>query len=155
METLTKALSKLIRTSLDAVVQESTDPILALDDYYQQLEIYLEVIREMGQAAGKNLRDLRKQQAHYQAMEARAQHSARQFSGEGQTRLAQAATLRQHVMQQAAASLQPAIDAQNTRFMALLDAKLQLEARLTETSQRRHRSQDPFTQTSALRPLNQ
>lgn len=139
MDTLIREISALIRLNLSDVVLESEDEdcLAALDGYCRQIENYLDVLDEIIQAQGKEVRRLRRKQHHFAALVSEAERSERQFNGEGQQKLAQAARKRGRVMQLAASACQEEGDRQSARFLGLMDSKLQLEARLTEVTQKR------------------
>jgi len=139
MSPLLQEINTLIQTSLETVASDPDydNSLLALDAYSQQIEDYLDVLEEMIRAMGTGVRRLRGKQRQFEALAGEADHSARQFSREGQSRLSKAAASRTRVMHQAAEAFRQEADAQNERFRVLMDAKLRLEARLTQVAQHR------------------
>ena len=139
MSPLLQEINTLIQTSLEDVVSDPAydNGLLALDAYSHEIEDYLDVLKEIIEVMSAGVRRLRGKQRQFEALAGEADHSVRQFSREGQPRLARAATSRTRVMRQAAETFRQEADAQNERFRALLDAKLRLEARLTQVAQHR------------------
>ncbi len=139
MTSLIHNINALIQSNLDALVADSgpDEGLLALDDYSQQMEDYLDVLEEMTKALGEGVRRLRNKQRRFESLAAEADLSARQFADEGQGKLARAANARQQVMRQAFEAFREEADLQNERFQTLMDVRLRLEARLTEVAQKR------------------
>jgi phage shock protein A len=131
-------INTLLQSKLDEIVLNPgyENGFLALDEYSQQMEDYLEALEDMPRTLGKGIKRLRRRQQHFESLTAEADRSAQQFSREGQTKLARAAYARKRVMQLASEAYGEEANLQNDRFLALMDAKLRLEARLTEVTQR-------------------
>jgi len=139
MDTLIREINALIRLNLNDIVlkSENEDCLSALDDYCHQIENYLDVLDEIIQALGKGVRRLRREKHQFTALVSEAERSERQFNWEGQQKLARAARKRGRVLRLAASACLEEGDRQNARFLSLMDSKLQLEARLTEVTQKR------------------
>ncbi|RUA17446.1 MAG: hypothetical protein DSY55_02155 [Clostridia bacterium] len=108
-----------------------------LDAYGQQMEDYLSVLDDLIQTVGSSLKRLRDKQQHFQRLVLEAGQTIEQFQKEGQRSLALAARNHSDALQQTANAYQEEADALNARFLALMDVKLRLDARLTEVNQRR------------------
>ena len=139
MEKLLQNITHLINTNakIDDPRSRHSDDRSALDIYVQQIEDYLYVLEDMVQTLGKTVKQLRHQQQYFQGLTSEEEQTAIQFSLEGKTSLARAARSRGAVMQQATEAYQTEAELQNERFLALMDAKLRLEARLTVVNQQR------------------
>ena len=131
-------INTLLQSNLDEIALDSgyENSFWALDEYSQQIEDYLEVLEDMTRTLGKGIKRLRRRQQHFESLTAEADRSAQQFSSEGQEKLSRAAYTRKRVMQQASEAYGEEANLQNARFLTLMDAKLRLEARLTEVTQR-------------------
>jgi len=138
MSPLIQEINRLLQSDLDDVILNAgyQNALPALDEYRQQMEEYLDVLRDMIKTLGKGAQRLRRKQRQFEDMSAEADRSARQFLQEGQEELVRAAYARKRIMQLACEAYQEEADWQNARFLVLMDAKLRLEARLTEVAQR-------------------
>jgi phage shock protein A len=132
-------INTLIQTNLEDIAADINydSHLQALDAYCQQMEDYRDVLEEMIQALGKEIKQLRNKQRRFETLAAGAERSAKQFQEEGQHKLALAAHNRKKVMELAARTFREEADSQNEHFRIMMDAKLRLEARLTEVAQKR------------------
>ncbi|HEY81294.1 MAG TPA: hypothetical protein G4O05_09510 [Caldilineae bacterium] len=124
-----------------------------LDDYSRQMEEYLEVVEDMTKTLGKGVKRLRRRQRYFEALIEEADENVQQFSQEGQSKLARAAAERKAVMTEAARAFQTEADIQNARLLEFMDAKLQLEARLTEVNLERARLEARLAREAQLQPV--
>ncbi len=138
MPRLIQEIDLLLQLNLDDMILNAghQDALPALDAYRQQMEDYLDVLGDMIKTLGNRVQLLRQKQRQFESLSIEADHSARQFLREGQENLVRAATTRKRVMQLASEAYQEETTLQNARFLALMDAKLRLEARLTEVAQK-------------------
>jgi len=139
MSSILTEINDLIQSNLEDILASplSESRLQALDTYSRQVEDYLDVLVEMTKSLGDEVRRLRKKQYQFMQWAAEADASSHQFTQEGKFSLAQAANNRKRVMELAADALKREADAQNEQFQALLDARLRLDARLTEVAQKR------------------
>ncbi len=153
MSSLVQTIQSLIRQNV--TYDDSQPPTQAelqvLDDYSRQIEEYLDVVEDMTRVLGKGVRRLRRRQRHFEALIEEADENVRQFDREGQEKLAQAAAKRKAVMVEAAQAFRAEADSQNARLLEYMDAKLQLEARLTEVKLERARL-EAFLAHAQLQP---
>ncbi len=138
MSPLIQEINRLLQSNLDDVIlgSDAQDVLMALDEYGRQVEDYLDVLGDMIKTLGKGVKRLRQKQRQYESLTTEVDDSARQFLWEGQEKLVRAANARKRVMRLASEAYQEEADLQNARFLALMDVKLRLEARLTEVAQR-------------------
>lgn len=137
MPPLIHEINLLLQANLDEILNaEEQNTLSALDAYRQQIEDYLDVLRDMTKTLGNGVQRLRRKQSQFESLSMEADRSARQFSQEGLESLVRAATARRRVMQLASQAYQEEADLQNDRFLALMETKLRLEARLTEVAQK-------------------
>ncbi len=141
METLIREIGALIQTHPDKISFDDGNENNALDAYVQRIEDYLEALEDMTATFGRMLKGLRRKQRYFEDLAREAEAGVKQFLQEGSDQLAQAALARQGAMRQASEVYRLEWEQQHARFLALLDAKLRLAARLTEVSQRRLRAQ--------------
>lgn len=139
MSPILPEINALIQSNLEDVASNPAyeNSLLALEDYSQQIEDYLDVLEELTRALGMGAKHLKHKQHHFEMLAEEAENSARQFRQERQNRLARAAQNRKQVMKLASQAFQEEADLQTERFRMLMDAKLRLEARLTEVTQKR------------------
>ena len=138
MPRLIQEIDLLLQSNLDDMILNAghQDALPALDAYRQQMEDYLDVLGDMIKTLGNGVQLLRQKQRQFESLSIEADRSARQFLREGQENLVRAATTRKRVMKLASEAYQEETNLQNARFLALMDAKLRLEARLTEVAQK-------------------
>ena len=156
MNALVQTIQSLIRQNLNNNLNfRSPTPadLQTLDDYSRQMEAYLEVVDELTKALGKGVKRLRRRQRHFEALIAEADENAQQFRQEGQSKLARAAADQKRVMMAAARAFQTEADIQNARLLEFMDAKLQLEARLTEVNLERARLEARLAREAQLQPV--
>ncbi|HID34854.1 MAG TPA: hypothetical protein EYP25_09890 [Anaerolineae bacterium] len=155
MNALVQTIQTLIRQNLNDLDFRSpiqTD-LQTLDDYSRQMEEYLEVVEDMTKTLGKGVKRLRRRQRYFEALIEEADENVQQFSQEGQSKLARAAAERKAVMTEAARAFQTEADIQNARLLEFMDAKLQLEARLTEVNLERARLEARLAREAQLQPV--
>ena len=154
MNVLVQTIQALTRQNLKDLDSHSPTPtdLQTLDDYSRQMEAYLEVVDDMTKTLGKGVRRLRRRQRYFEELIAEADENAHQFQQEGQGKLARAAAERKEVMAEAARAYQAEADIQNARLLEFMDAKLQLEARLTEVHRMRARLEANLTSEASLQP---
>jgi len=139
MSSILTEINDLIQSNLEDIISTpfSENRLKALDSYSRRVEDYLDVLVEMTQALGDEVRRLRSKQNQFIEWATEADNNSKQFAQEGKRCLAQAARDRKRVMELAAEAFKEEADAQNEQFQALLDARLRLDARLTEVAQKR------------------
>jgi len=138
MPPLIHEINLLLQSNLDDMILNAADQhtLSALDAYRQQVENYLDVLKDMIKTLGNGVQQLRRKQRQLESLSIEADRSARQFSQEGKESLVRAAIDRRRVMQLASQAYQEEADLQNDRFLALMETRLRLEARLTEVAQK-------------------
>lgn len=139
MDTLLQKIDTLINASPIDPGQQPDQNLSqsVMDAYGQQMEDYLSMLDDLIQTVGNSLKQLRSKQQHFQTLVQEAGQTIEQFQREGQHELASAARNHRDALQQTADAYQEEADSLNARFLALMDVKLRLDARLTEVNQRR------------------
>ncbi len=125
----------------------------ALDDYSRLVEDYLEVVEDITESLGQGVKRLRRRQRIFQKRMDEAEANAKQFQQEGQYKLARAAANRKKVLAEAVRAYKHEADLQNARLLQFMDARLALEARLTEVNWERARLESLLSQEGILQPL--
>ncbi len=155
MNSLLQTVQALIRHHPQKVNLHVPTPsdLQALDDYSRQMEAYLDVVGDLTKSLGKGVKRLRRRQRYFEALIEESDANARQFHQEGQEKLARAAEARRQAAAEAARAYQAEADSQNARLLEFMDAKLALEARLTEVHRERARLEARLARDAQWQPL--
>ena len=154
MDTLIQTIQTLVSHTMPRVQGRppTPDDLQSLDAYSRQMEDYLEVVKDITITLGKGVKRLRRRQRHFEDLIVEAEANARQFDREGKVSLARAAAQRKAAMAQAARAYRNEADVQNARLLEFMDARLRLEARLTEINRERTRLEALLGDSRELQP---
>jgi phage shock protein A len=139
MASLLERVGTLISANLNWMVSQAlkANSMAVLDEYVRKVEDNLEALEDAAATVGGEAKTLRRKFDEYAAKEKELDSNIDLFLREGKESLAVAAQSRYNTMQRLAASYKEQAEAQEIEFQKLLEAKLKLEAKLTEVKQER------------------
>lgn len=139
MASLLDRVGTLISANLNWMVTQAlkANSMAVLDEYIRKVEDNLEALEDAAATVGGEAKTLRRKFDEYDAKAKELDGNIDLFLREGKESLAVAAQSRFNTMQRLAVSYKDQAEAQEVEFQKLLEAKLKLEAKLTEVKQER------------------
>jgi len=139
MASLLDRVGTLISANLNWMVTQAlkANSMAVLDEYIRKVEDNLEALEDAAATVGGEAKTLRRKFDEYDAKAKELDGNIDLFLREGKESLAVAAQSRFNTMQRLAVSYKEQAEAQEVEFQKLLEAKLKLEAKLTEVKQER------------------
>ncbi|NOZ71650.1 MAG: hypothetical protein GXP38_07015 [Chloroflexi bacterium] len=139
MASLIEKVSILISANLHWMVNQAlqANNMAVVDEYIRRVEDNLEALEDAAATVGGEAKTLRRKQREFEAKANELDRNIDLFLREGKDKLAMAAQSRYNTMKRLADTYREQADAQEAEFQKLLDAKLRLEAKLTEVKQER------------------
>ncbi|NUQ38777.1 MAG: PspA/IM30 family protein [Caldilineales bacterium] len=139
MASLLEKVGTLISANLHWIVNQAlqANSLAVVDEYIRRVEDNLEALEDAAATVGGEAKTLRRKQREFEAKAEELDRNIDLFLREGKDKLAMAAQSRYNTMARLADTYREQADAQESEFQKLLDAKLRLEARLTEVKQER------------------
>ncbi|HEY54310.1 MAG TPA: hypothetical protein G4N94_12745 [Caldilineae bacterium] len=139
MASLLEKVSILISANLHWMVNQALEAnsLAVVDEYIRRVEDNLEALEDAAATVGGEAKTLRRKQREFEAKTEELDRNIDLFLSEGKDDLAMAAQSRYNTMKELADTYREQADAQEAEFQKLLDAKLRLEAKLTEVKQER------------------
>ena len=139
MASLLEKVGILISANLHYMVNQAlqANSLAVVDEYIRRVEDNLEALEDAAATVGGEAKTLRRKQKEFDAKAEELDRNIDIFLGEGNQQLAMAAQSRYNTMKRLADQYQEQASAQEAEFQKLLDARLKLEAKLTEVKQER------------------
>jgi len=139
MASLLEKVGILISANLHYMVNQAlqANSLAVVDEYIRRVEDNLEALEDAAATVGGEAKTLRRKQKEFDAKAEELDRNIDIFLGEGKEQLAMAAQSRYNTMKQLADQYQEQASAQEAEFQKLLDARLKLEAKLTQVKQER------------------
>lgn len=139
MASLLEKVGILISANLHYMVNQAlqANSLAVVDEYIRRVEDNLEALEDAAATVGGEAKTLRRKQKEFDAKSEELDRNIDLFLGEGKEQLAMAAQSRYNTMKRLADQYREQADAQEAEFQKLLDARLKLEAKLTEVKQER------------------
>ena len=139
MASLLEKVSVLISANLHWMVNQAlqANSLAVVDEYIRRVEDNLEALEDAAATVGGEAKTLRRKQREFETKADELDRNIDLFLREGNDKLAMAAQSRYNTMKRLADTYREQADAQEGEFQKLLDAKLRLEAKLTEVKQER------------------
>jgi len=139
MASLLEKVGTLISANLHWIVNQAlqANSLAVVDEYIRRVEDNLEALEDAAATVGGEAKTLRRKQREFEAKAQELDRNIDLFLREGKDKLAMAAQSRYNTMARLADTYREQADAQESEFQKLLDAKLRLEAKLTEVKQER------------------
>ncbi|NOZ49286.1 MAG: hypothetical protein GXP37_04460 [Chloroflexi bacterium] len=139
MASLIEKVGILISANLHWMANQAlqANSMAVVDEYIRRVEDNLEALEDAAATVGGESKTLRRKQREFEAKAEELDRNIDLFLGEGKDKLAVAAQSRYNTMKRLADTYRQQADAQEAEFQKLLDAKLRLEAKLTEVKQER------------------
>ncbi len=139
MASLLEKVGILISANLHYMMNQAlqANSLAVVDEYIRRVEDNLEALEDAAATVGGEAKTLRRKQKEFDAKAEELDRNIDLFLGEGKEQLAMAAQSRYNTMKQLADQYQEQATAQEAEFQKLLDARLKLEAKLTQVKQER------------------
>jgi phage shock protein A len=139
MASLLERVGTLISANLNWMVTQAlkANSMAVLDEYIRRVEDNLEALEDAAATVGGEAKTLRRKFTEFDAKARELDSNIDLFLREGKESLALAAQSRFNTMRRLADTYKEQADAQDVEFQKLLEAKLKLEAKLTEVKQER------------------
>ncbi|MCO6453449.1 MAG: PspA/IM30 family protein [Caldilineales bacterium] len=139
MASLLEKVGTLISANLHWMVNQAlqANSLAVVDEYIRRVEDNLEALEDAAATVGGEAKTLRRKQREFEAKADELDRNIDLFLREGNENLAMAAQSRYNTMRELADTYREHADSQEAEFQKLLDAKLRLEAKLTEVKQER------------------
>ncbi len=139
MASLLEKVGVLISANLHWMVNQALEAnsVAVVDEYIRRVEDNIEAVEDAAATVGGEAKTLRRKQQEFQAKADELDRNIDLFLGEGKDQLAMAAQSRYNTMKSLADTYSTQADLQESEFQKLLEAKLRLEAKLTEVKQER------------------
>ncbi|TEU18049.1 MAG: hypothetical protein E3J25_01495 [Anaerolineales bacterium] len=139
MASLLQRVGTLISANLNYLVSKAlrANSMAVVEEYIRRVEDNLEALEDAAATVGGEAKGIRRKHREYQAKAAGLDKNIDLLLSEGKTDLARAAQSRYNTVSRLAATYGQQSEAQETEYQKLLDAKLKLEAKLTEVKQER------------------
>lgn len=139
MASLLEKVGVLISANMHWMVNQALEAnsVAVVDEYIRRVEDNIEAVEDAAATVGGEAKTLRRKQQEFQAKADELDRNIDLFLGEGKDQLAMAAQSRYNTMKSLADTYQTQADLQESEFQKLLEAKLRLEAKLTEVKQER------------------
>ena len=139
MASLLEKVGLLISANLHWMANQAlqANSMAVVDEYIRRVEDNLEALEDAAATVGGEAKTLRRKQREFEAKAEELDRNIDLFLSEDKDKLAMAAQSRYNTMKDLADTYREQADAQESEFQKLLDAKLRLEAKLTEVRQER------------------
>jgi phage shock protein A len=139
MASLLEKVGILISANLHWMVNQALEAnsVAVVDEYIRRVEDNIEAVEDAAATVGGEAKTLRRKQQEFQAKADELDRNIDFFLGEGKDQLAMAAQSRFNTMKSLADTYRTQADLQESEYQKLLEAKLRLEAKLTEVKQER------------------
>lgn len=143
MASLLERVGILISANLHALVTQAmkANSLAVVDEYIRRVEDNLEALEDAAATVGGEVKTLKRKHDEYQAKADELDRNIDIFLQQNKEQLAVAAQSRYNTLKQLADSYLQQYQAQEAEYQKLLDAKLKLEAKLTEIRQQRQELQ--------------
>lgn len=143
MASLLERVGILISANLHALVTQAmkANSLAVVDEYIRRVEDNLEALEDAAATVGGEVKTLKRKHDEYQAKADELDRNINLFLQQNKEQLAVAAQSRYNTLKQLADNYQQQHAAQEAEYQKLLDAKLKLEAKLTEIRQQRQELQ--------------
>lgn len=139
MSSLLDRVGTLISANLNWLVTRAlqANSMAVVDEYIRRVQDNLEALEDAAATVGGEARTMRRKYEEFKAKAEELDRNIDLFLREGKESLAVAAQSRYNTMQRLAENYQEQAQSHEAEFQKLLDAKLKLEAKLTEIRQER------------------
>ncbi len=139
MASLLERVGTLISANLNWLVTQAmkANSMAIVDEYIRRVEDNLEALEDAAATVGGEVKTLKRKQDEYQAKADELDRNIDLFLQQNKEQLAVAAQSRFNTFRRLADSYRQQCEAQDAEYQKLLDAKLKLEAKLTEIRQER------------------
>ncbi len=139
MASLLERVGTLISANLNWMVTQAfkANSMAIVDEYIRRVEDNLEALEDAAATVGGEVKTLKRKQEEYQAKADELDRNIDLFLQQNKEQLAVAAQSRFNTFKRLSDSYRQQYEAQEAEFQKLLDAKLKLEAKLTEIRQQR------------------
>jgi phage shock protein A len=143
MASLLERVNTLISANLNWLVSQAlkANSIAVVEEYIRKVEDNLEALEDAAATVGGEAKTLKRKAEEFQAKVEELDKNVDLFLQKGKEDLAVAAQHRLNTMRQLATSYDEQCQQQEVEYQKLLNAKLRLEAKLTEVRQERMRLQ--------------
>ena len=143
MASLLERVGTLISANLNWLVGRAlkANSMAIVDEYIRRVEDNLEALEDAAATVGGEAKTLKRKYEEYSAKSAELDENIDLFLSRSKEDLAMAAQSRYNTTERLSQTYKEQWDAQETEFQKLLDAKLKLEAKLTEARQEREELQ--------------
>jgi len=139
MPSLLDRVGTLISANINFLVSRAlkANSMAMVDEYIRRVEDNLEALEDAAATVGGEAKTMRRKYEDFQAKANELDGNIDLFLKEGKEDLAIAAQSRYNTIQRLAKTYREQAERQETEYQKLLDAKLKLEAKLTEAKQER------------------
>ena len=139
MASLLERVGTLISANVNWLVSRAlkANSMAVVDEYIRRVEDNLEALEDAAATVGGEVKTLKRKQEEYQAKAEELDRNIDLFLQQGKEQLAIAAQSRHNTVKRLADTYRQQHDAQQAEYQKLMDAKLKLEAKLTEIRQQR------------------
>ena len=139
MASLLERVGTLISANVNWLVSRAlkANSMAVIDEYIRRVEDNLEALEDAAATVGGEVKTLKRKQEEYQAKAEELDRNIDLFLQQGKEQLAIAAQSRHNTVKRLADTYRQQHDAQQAEYQKLMDAKLKLEAKLTEIRQQR------------------
>ncbi len=137
MASLLERVGTLISANLNYLVSKAlkANSMAVVEEYIRKVEDNLEALEDAAATVGGEAKGLRRKQGEFQSKADDLDHNIDLFLQQGKEDLARAAQSRYNTIARLAETYEEQATAQEAEYQKLLDAKLKLEAKLTEIKQ--------------------
>jgi len=139
MASLLERVRTLISANLNYLVSQAlkANSMAVVDEYIRKVEDNLEALEDAAATVGGEAKTLKRKYEEFEAQAGELDRNIDLFLKQGKEDLAQAAQYRYNTVKRLADTYGEQAKAQETEYQKLLDAKLKLEAKLTEAKRER------------------
>ena len=139
MTSLLERVGTLISANLNYLVSKAlkANSMAVVDEYIRKVEDNLDALEDAAATVGGEARTLKRKYEEFQAQSREMDNSIDLFLKQNKESLAQAAQYRYNTIKRLAETYGEQYKAQDIEYQKLLDAKLKLEAKLTEAKRER------------------
>jgi phage shock protein A len=139
MASILDRVGTLISANVNYLISQAmkANSIAIVDQYIRNVEDNLEALEDAAATVGGEARTLRRKHTEFQAQADELDRNIDLFLREGKEQLAVAGQSRYNTVRRLADQYRGQAEAQEAEYQKLLDAKLKLEAKLTEVKQER------------------
>jgi phage shock protein A len=139
MASLLERVGTLISANLNWLVTQAmkANSIAVVDEYIRRVEDNLEALEDAAATVGGEVKTLKRKHDEYEANAGELDRNIDLFLQQGKEQLAVAAQSRYNTVKRLADTYEQQFKSQEAEYQKLLDAKLKLEAKLTEIRQER------------------